>query len=137
MSAFTGPLHFFRAFVSRINQGINMGFLHLTGICFVGLLPCVIIDNIGWKRNKKVARTSRRRMLPGVSLDMAWVVRCAHQPHRVEEGEKTGERTIGLHSNLFVTLPVGVVKALLCTSNNGGILLPNPPFSSEWSISKF
>ena len=47
MSTFTGPLHFFRAFVSRINQGINMGFRHLTGIRFVGLLPCVIIDNIG------------------------------------------------------------------------------------------
>jgi hypothetical protein len=46
MSTFTGPLHFFRAFVSRINQGINMGFRHLTGIRFVGLLPCVIIDNI-------------------------------------------------------------------------------------------
>jgi len=28
----------------------------------------------GWKRNKKVASTSRLRMLPGVPLDMAGVV---------------------------------------------------------------
>ena len=44
-------------------------------------------------------------MLPGASLDMAWVVRFAYQPHLVEEGEKTAERTTGIHSNLFVTLP--------------------------------
>jgi hypothetical protein len=30
----------------------------------------------------------------------------------VEEGEKTGERTIGLHSNLFVTLPAAICRAL-------------------------
>ena len=46
MSAFTGPLHFFRAFVSRINQGLNMGFSHLAGLRFVGLLPGFVIDNI-------------------------------------------------------------------------------------------
>ncbi len=37
---------------------------------------------------------------------MAWVVRFAHQPPLVEEGEKTGECTTGMHSNLFVTLPL-------------------------------
>ena len=47
MRAFTVPLHFFRSFVSCIDQGINMRFRHLTGIGFVGLLPCVIIDQIG------------------------------------------------------------------------------------------
>jgi hypothetical protein len=47
MRTFTGPLPFFRAFVSRINQGIKMGFRHLTGRRFVGLLPGVIMDKIG------------------------------------------------------------------------------------------
>ena len=47
MRAFPGPLHLFCAFVSCIDQGINMRFRHLTGIGFVGLLPCVIIDQIG------------------------------------------------------------------------------------------
>jgi hypothetical protein len=68
----------------------------------------VVIDKACWKRNKKVASTSRLRMLPGASLDMAWVVGLAYQPHPVEEGEKTGECTTGLHSNLFVTLPGGM-----------------------------
>jgi hypothetical protein len=36
---------------------------------------------------------------------MAWVVGFARQPHLMEEGKKTGERTTGRHSNLFVTLP--------------------------------
>ena len=45
------------------------------------------------KRNEKVASTSRLRLLSGASLDMAWVVRFAHQPHLVEEGEKTGACT--------------------------------------------
>jgi hypothetical protein len=43
-----------------------------------------------WKRNEKVASTSRLRLLSGESLDMAWVVRFAHQPHLVEEGGKNG-----------------------------------------------
>ena len=47
MRAFTGPLHLFRAFVSSINQCLNMGFSHLTRIRFVGLRTCVIIDKIG------------------------------------------------------------------------------------------
>jgi hypothetical protein len=62
-----------------------------------------------WKRNKKVASTSRLRMLPGASLDMAWVVRFAHQPHLVEKGKKTGERTTGMHSNLVVTFPAAFI----------------------------
>src|SRR2546427_2769650 len=45
MRPFTSPLHFLRAFVSCINQCINVRFSHLTRIRFVGLLPCVIIDN--------------------------------------------------------------------------------------------
>src|SRR5215831_9128965 len=32
-------------------------------------------------------------MLPGAPLDRAWVARFAPQPHRLEEGAKTGERT--------------------------------------------
>jgi len=58
------------------------------------------------KRHKKVVSTSRLRILPGASLDMAWVVGSAHQPHLVEESDKPGERTTGMHSNLFVTLPL-------------------------------
>ena len=46
MRPFTGPLHLFRAFVSGMNQGINMGFRHLTRIRFVGLRPFVVIDQI-------------------------------------------------------------------------------------------
>jgi hypothetical protein len=57
------------------------------------------------KRNRKVARTSRLRILPGVFLNMAWAVRLPHKPHLVEEGEKPGEHMTGRHSNLFVTLP--------------------------------
>src|SRR3989442_4770469 len=51
-------------------------------------------------------------MLLGGSLDMAWVVRFVHQPHLVEEGEKTGECTTGMHSTLFVTLPWLVCEPL-------------------------
>ena len=47
MRPFPGPLHFFRAFVSRINQGVNVGFGDLTRIGFVGLSTRVIIDKIG------------------------------------------------------------------------------------------
>ena len=46
MRPVTSPLHLFRAFVSGINQRINMGFSHLTRIRLVGLLPGVIIDKI-------------------------------------------------------------------------------------------
>src|SRR5262245_57993839 len=64
------------------------------------------------KRNKKVASTSRLRMLPGACLDTAYVVRCAYQPHLVEAVEKTGERTTGMHSNLFVSLPCAYCRSL-------------------------
>src|SRR5262249_42191004 len=47
MCAFTGPLHLFCALVSRINQGLNVGFGDLTRIGFVGLSTRVIINNIG------------------------------------------------------------------------------------------
>jgi hypothetical protein len=39
-------MHFLRAFVSCVNQGIYVRFSHLTRIRCVGLLPCVIIDQI-------------------------------------------------------------------------------------------
>jgi len=45
------------------------------------------------KRNKKVAVKPRLRMFTGAYLDRALVVRFAHQPSLLEEGEKTGERT--------------------------------------------
>jgi len=46
MRPFPGPLHLFRAFVSGINQCLNVGFRHLTRIRLVGLITCVIIDKI-------------------------------------------------------------------------------------------
>ena len=46
MRPVTSPLHLFRAFVSGINQRINMGFSYLTRIRFVGLRTGVIIDQI-------------------------------------------------------------------------------------------
>src|ERR671935_1960282 len=87
---------------------IFMSRLSCYGICLLNTSPIGRYRQF-WKRNKKFASTSRLRMLPGVSLDMAWVVRFAHQPHLVEEAKKTGERTTGMHSNLFVTLPAQYV----------------------------
>ena len=46
MRPFTGPLHFLRSFVPCINQCINMRFSYLTRIRLVGLITCVIIDQI-------------------------------------------------------------------------------------------
>jgi len=40
----------------------------------------------------------------------------------VEEGEKTGERTTGMHSNLFVTLPVWLWKTQRAHCSLEGIL---------------
>src|SRR5262249_29102557 len=47
MRAFTGPLHLFCAFVSRMNQGLHVGFGDLTRIGFVGPSTLVIMNNIG------------------------------------------------------------------------------------------
>ena len=49
------------------------------------------------KRNKKVASTSRLRVLTGALLDMALVARFAHQSHLLEEGENMGECTRTTH----------------------------------------
>ena len=47
MRPFPGPLHFLRALVPGINQGLNVRFRHLTRIRLVGLITGVIIDKIG------------------------------------------------------------------------------------------
>jgi hypothetical protein len=47
----------------------------------------------------------------------------AYQPHPVEEGEKTGECTTGMHSNLFVTLPTAMAPV---TFAPGSILVCAP-----------
>ena len=67
MRPFTGPLHFFRAFVSCINQGINMGFSHLAGKRLVGLLPCVIIDQIRLIPVEILIQSCQLRAVPFVS----------------------------------------------------------------------
>jgi hypothetical protein len=45
MSTLTGPWPFARAFVWRIDQGINRGCRPLPGIRLVGLLPFFVVDH--------------------------------------------------------------------------------------------
>src|ERR671923_134622 len=86
-----------------------------------------------WKHNRNVARTSRLRMLPGVSLHMAWAVRCAHEPHLVEEGDKTGKPMAEMYSNLFGTLPCGFLWAWRPSPHENASIQPIAS-STLWSI---
>ena len=66
MRPFPGPLHFLRSFVPCINQSLNMRFRHLTRIRLVGLLPCVIIDNIGLIPVEILIQSRQLRAVPFV-----------------------------------------------------------------------
>src|SRR2546422_250823 len=44
MGTFTGPLHFSGFFVPCINEGVYVGFRHLAGIGFLGVVAFFIID---------------------------------------------------------------------------------------------
>ena len=67
MRPFTGPLHFLRSFVSRINQGLDVRFSHLTRIRLVGLIPGVIIDKIRLIPVEIIIQSSQLRAVPFVS----------------------------------------------------------------------
>ena len=67
MRPFTGPLHFLRAFVPCIDQGLNVRFRHLTRIRFVGLITGVIIDQIGLIPVQILIQARQLRAVPFVS----------------------------------------------------------------------
>ena len=67
MRPFTGPLHFLRAFVSCINEGLNVRFRYLTRIRLVGLSTVVIVDQIRLIPVKIIIQAHQLRAVPFVS----------------------------------------------------------------------
>ena len=66
MRPFTGPLHFLRAFVSCINEGLNVRFRYLTRIRLVGLSTGVIVDQIRWIPMEILIQSCQLRAVPFV-----------------------------------------------------------------------
>ena len=66
MRPFTGPLHFLRARVPCIHQGINGRFRHLTRIRFVGLIMGVIMDQIRLITVEILIKSCQLRAMPFV-----------------------------------------------------------------------